>query len=131
MSWLTSCAKFDSGEAREVAVSLVIPLHHPVVNAAHRHFYAKAVKNLGVEAASVIGHKADDIVACLLAESAGPRGEAALIAMGELSRLNPTVMVQKVVEMATKGLEDKTLLVSFNDYQTYLTKGIHNRQALF
>ena len=66
VSWLTGCAKFDSGEAREVAVSLVIPLHHPVVCAAHKHFYAKAVKNLGVEASAVLANKSDAIIDLLL-----------------------------------------------------------------
>ena len=108
-----------------MAVSLIIPLHHPVISAAYRHFYAKAVKNLGVEVATAISHKADDIFSCLLEESGGIRAEAARIAMGELSQLNPTVMVQKVVDMATKTLESRSILVSFNDYQTYLTKGWH------
>ena len=114
-----------------MAVSLIIPLHHPVISAAYRHFYAKAVKNLGVEVATAISHKADDIFSCLLEESGGIRAEAARIAMGELSQLNPTVMVQKVVDMATKTLESRSILVSFNDYQTYLTKGWYCQNHYF
>ena len=42
--------------------------------------------------------------------------------MSELSGLNPTVMVPKIAQMAVDKLEDRSILVSFNDYQTYLTK---------
>ena len=106
-----------------VALSAIIPLHHPVVSAARRHFYSRAIRSLGVKATDVIAHKSDEIVQVLLAEmESNSASEAPLIAMEELARINPSVLVPKIASLAAQKMEDRTLMVSFNDYQTYLTK---------
>ena len=64
-----------------------------------------------------------DVVKVLLAEmESNSASEAPLIAMEELARINPSVLVPKIASLAAQKMEDRTLMVSFNDYQTYLTK---------
>ena len=119
--WLTSCAKFDTNDGRDIALALVLPVH--AVSFAHKGLWNKAVKNLGVDPQSAIAHKADDILSLLMTSlNADNRGSVPCVAMAELSNVNPKVLVPKIVELSLNKMIDSSLLVSFDEYQTYLTK---------
>ena len=53
------------------------------------------------------------MVKVLLAEmESNSASEAPLIAMEELARINPSVLVPKIASLAAQKMEDRTLMVS-------------------
>ena len=118
--FLSSCVKLDSAESREVAMAMIRPAHHPLVDATRNHLWTILVQKLSMETSKVIEAGISPILDILIGLIKDNKATADL-AVGELSRLNPNVMVPNVVSKFNDKMKVHDLHVSLEDYEIYLS----------